>query len=311
MPFSKKSAALAAGFVALLSIAAIGQVPQASRAIETLPVADATIDWIEISKVAALREGVIDRMELQIGMETKKGNAIGYLHNEIADLTVAKAKVAVASKATEYKALAQRELALAIVATNARLNARRPGMVSPEEMRKNEAEVKVAEEMKNEAIEKRMLDEADLKLAERALEEHIIRAPFDGVVLERMKNPGDSLRGNEPVVRLGNLDRLRGWAYIPIEYAYRVKEGQLVDMQLRLGGTRNQPLPIEQKTFRGKITFVDPQIQPLNETAVRIYAEFDNKDHEIRPGLKATMNIYLGSESNPTLGARTPSGLGR
>ena len=64
MPFSKKSAALAAGAVALLSLAAIGQVPQASRAIETLPVADATIDWIEISKVAALREGVIDRMEL-------------------------------------------------------------------------------------------------------------------------------------------------------------------------------------------------------------------------------------------------------
>jgi len=311
MPFSKKTAALAAGFVAALSLAAIGQAPQASRAVETLPVADATIDWIEISKVAALREGVIDRMELQIGMETKKGNAIGYLHNEIADLTVKKAQIAVASTATELKAEAQRELALAIVATNARLNARRPGMVSPEEMRKNEAEVKVAVEMKNEAIEKRMLDKADLRLADRALEEHTIRAPFDGVVLERFKNPGDSLRGNEPIIKLGNLDRLRAWAYVPLEYAYRVKEGQIVDMQLRLGGTRNRPMPIEQKTFRGKITFVDPQIQAEAGAEVRIYAEFDNKDHEIRPGLKATMNVYLGSEANPTLGARTPAGVGR
>jgi len=38
-------------------------------------------------------------------------------------------------------------VALAIVATNERLNARRPGMVSLEEMRKSEAEVKVAEEI--------------------------------------------------------------------------------------------------------------------------------------------------------------------
>jgi hypothetical protein len=47
---------------------------------------------------------------------------------------------------------------------------------------------------------------------------------------------------------------------------------------------------------------------------VRIFAEFDNKDHEIRPGLKATMTIYLGTEglpANPTVGSRAPSGVGR
>jgi RND family efflux transporter MFP subunit len=311
MPLSKKIAALAKGFVAALSLAALGQVPASSRSVETLPVPEATIDWIEISQVAALREGVIDRMELQIGMEAKKGKPIGYLHSEIAELTVAKAQVAVESKATEAKAEAQRQLALAIVATNERLNTRRPGMVSLEEMRKSEAEVKVAEEMKNEAVEKRKMDQAELNLAIRMRDEHTITAPFSGIVLERMKNPGDSLRANEAIVRLGNLDRVRAWAYIPLEYAYRVKEGQLVDMQLRLGGTRGQPLPIEQKVFRGKITFVDPQIQPLAETAVRIYAEFDNKDHEIRPGLKASLNILLGSEAGPAVGARTPSGLGR
>ena len=37
-----------------------------------------------------------------------------------------------------------------------------------------------------------------------------------------------------------------------------------------------EPLPIEKKRFRGKITFVDPQIQPVAETAVRIRAEFEN-----------------------------------
>ena len=33
--------------------------------------------------------------------------------------------------------------------------------------------------------------------------------------------------------------------------------------------------------------------------------------YEIRPGLKATLNIHLGTEGTPAVGARTPSGLGR
>lgn len=304
MPFSKKSAALAAGFMFALSIATLAQNAPPPAA-ETLAVDDATVDWIDKSDVAALREGVIDTMELKIGMEARKGMPIGYLHAEMAEFTVAKAKVAVENVATEAKAQAQKELALAVLATSHRLNTRGAGIVSNEELRKQEAEVKVAEAMKNEAIEKRKLDKAELDLAIQAKKEHTIVAPFDGIILERLKNPGESVRANEAVVRLGNLDKLRAWAYIPLEYAYRVKEGQIVELRPRLLGTRSSALPIEQKRFRGKITFVDPQIQPVAETAVRIYAEFENKEHELRPGLKAEMVIYLGSE-----GAAPPPAVG-
>jgi RND family efflux transporter MFP subunit len=162
--------------------------------------------------------------------------------------------------------------------------------------------------MKNEAIEKRVLDTADLALAKQALDEHTIRAPFDGVIIEEIKHVGESVRANEAVVRLGNLDRLRAWAYVPLEYASRVKEGQIVELQQRLGGA-----PSEKKRYRGKITFVDPQIQPIAEVAVRIYAEFDNPEHDLRPGAKAAMTILLGSEGAgaPTVGARPGANVGR
>ncbi len=306
MFFPKKSAALAVGFVTTLSLASLGQdSAPVTRGGETLIVDDANIDWIEKSDVAALREGVIETMELDAGMTVAKGKEIGALHRETADLTVRKAKLAVDGTAAEQKAIAQRDLAVAIVATNVRLNQRGKDMVSQEEMRKAEAEVKVAEAMRLEAIEKRKLDTADLALAKQALLEHTIVAPFSGVVLERLKVPGESVRANEAVVRLGNLDRVRGWAFVPLEYAYRVKEGQIVELQPRLVGTRGAQLPIEQKKFRGKITFVDPQIQAIAETAVRIFAEFDNKNHELRPGLKAVMTIYLDDPPAPAVGART------
>ena len=323
MRFAHKAAALALSLVAALSVAVVAQNPAPTRrapgtSSETLVLDElATLEWIEKADVAALREGVIDTVELWPGMDVKKGGMIGNLHKETAELTVRKAELAAKSEAAEQKALAQRELAMTVVATNIRLNTHRPGMVSKEEMLKAEAEVKVADAMSREAVEQRELNKADMNLAVQAVKEHTITAPIDGVVYERLKNPGESVRANEAVIRLGNLDRLRAWSYIPLEYAYSVKVGQVVEIQPRLQGTRGSKLPIEQKRFRGKITFVDPQIQPVAETAVRIYAEFENKDHDLRPGLKAVMTIYLTPDGaapppGPTVGARiSPNPLAR
>ena len=315
MTFPKKAAALAAGFAAALAAVNLGasssaQNPAAASS-PTLVIDEATVDWIERSNVAALREGVVDRMELQIGMPVAKGKPIGYLHSELAELAVRKAELAAASIGPMEKAKAQKELAVSVVARNIRLNQRIPGSVSPEEVAKAEAELKVASAMILEEVEKVDLNKAELDLAKRTLAEHTIIAPFDGVVTERMKHPGESVRANEAVVRLGNLDKLRAWGYVPLEYASRVKEGQRVEIQLRLQGARGERQPIEQKRFVGKITFVDPQIQPVAETAVRIYADFENPTHELRPGFRATMTIFLNSEPTPAPAVGARIGVGR
>jgi len=313
----RKAVALAASLVTALSAAAIAQAPppagrpNRAAAPTTLVIQDARIDWIEKSDVAALREGVIDKMELQIGMPVARGKPIGSLHNEVAALTVKRAALAAKAEGARMKAVAQKDNAVATLARLERLGERGRNFVSMEELDKARAELKVTVAMIEEAVEKQGLDKADLDLAERALEEHTITAPFDGIVIDRMKNPGESVRANEAVVRLGNLDKLRAFAFVPLEYAYRVKEGGVVEIQLQISRTRGERLPIEEKKFRGKISFVDPQIQPVAETAVRIYADFENKDHELRPGLNATMTIYLDPEGAPapppTVGVRTVS----
>ena len=53
---------------------------------------------------------------------------------------------------------------------------------------------------------------------------------------------------------------------------------------------------IERKTFRGKITFVNPEIQPIAETAVLIRAEFENPNFELRPGFKVAATIFLNDD---------------
>jgi RND family efflux transporter MFP subunit len=314
MSIPKPVAALAAGSLMLLSAAAIAQNgdagPRADNAAVQALVLDelANLNWIQKSQVAALREGVIEKMELQIGMPVKKDGMIGVLHHKFAELTVRKNKLQADSVAPEEKGLAQKEVALSVCARNKRLNERKPGFVSAEDCAKADGELKVAEAMVKEARENRAIAGADLALAVQTLDEHTIRAPFDGIVIRRMKEPGETVRANEAVVEIGNLDKLCADAYVPLAYAYRVKEGQIVEIQPHLNGPRAQPLAIEKKRFRGKITFVDPEIQPVAETAVHIRAEFQNPaPWDLKPGLKAQMTIYLTTDAAAVSPASAPA----
>jgi RND family efflux transporter MFP subunit len=269
----------------------------------------ANLNWIEKSAVAALREGVIEKMELQVGMPVKAGGTIGILHRKFAELSARKAKLQAEATAPKEKAMAQEEVAASVCARNKRLNERKPGMVSAEDVAKAEGELKVATAMIHEAEENRGIAEAEFDAAWQTYKEHTIFAPFDGIVIRRMKNPGESVRANEAVVELGNLNKLCADAYVPLEYAYRVKEDQIVEIQPVLTRSGSEPLPVERKRYRGKITFVDPEIQPVAETAVHIRAEFENPPPwELKPGLKAHMWIFLTPEAAahvPATGAAT------
>jgi len=257
-----------------------------------------TIDWIERSAVSALREGVIDQMELQVGMEVQKGKTIGRLHDETARLTVAKAQVAASNVAAKEKGKAQKDLAVAKLARMRRLEGRNTGgvsFVSREEIETGEAEVKVAAALILEAEENQKLAQADLDLARQALQEHTITAPFDGIIVERMKNPGESVRANEAVVQLGKVDKVRFYGYLPLETAYRIRLGMTVDVT----PIAEDGLPVSKKRFRGKITFVGPELVPVRNQ-VQIFADITNNTaKELLPGLKANMTIYLDEATAP------------
>ncbi len=293
---------MALGLLTTLSVATFAQngqdQPAPANPTVTALVLDelATVDWIEKSSVAALREGVIEKMELRLGDPAFKDRPIGFLHQEAAELTVAKNQVQANMTGAIEKGKAAKEVALSIVARNTRLNERKPGMVSAEEVAKAEGELKVAVAQIHEAEEQKAVAEAELNLAKQVLKEHTIVAPFDGVVIKRMKNPGESVRANEAVVEIGKLSRLCANAYVPLKHALKVREGQIVEIRPKVDSLEGGKEEIESLKFRGRITFVDPQIQAVAEMARRIRAEFDNPDFKLMPGLKVQMTIYLTND---------------
>ncbi len=64
------------------------------------------------------------------------------------------------------------------------------------------------------------------------LDELVLKAPFDGVISERLKEPGDMGLANDPVAILQKPDNLRMEAAIPSHCAQRISLGQAVDVRI-------------------------------------------------------------------------------
>ena len=45
--------------------------------------------------------------------------------------------------------------------------------------------------------------------------------------------------------------------------------------------------------FHGRVVFVSPEVQPVNGQ-VRVWAEVENRDLQLRPGTRGTLTIDLG-----------------
>ena len=303
MSLNRAAVAFSLGLLVPLSAAAIAQTQ--GNEPTTLVSPDATIDWYQQSNVSALRPGVIDKIELRIGKEVgRAGDEIGRLHRESALLAVKEAEIQAKGMGALQKAQAQVKMAVTVVNRNRAMNQRIANSVSQEEVQKAEAEFLVARAGEVEALDTMELAKAKLETAKQVAEEHIIRAPYAGIVIEELKHEGESVQANEAVVRIGNLDKVRVWTYIPVEYGYRVTVGTEIEIQVRLPQTRGKvaPQPIEQKKFRGVVTFVDPSVQAIGETGIRVYALIDNPTHELQPGYKAIMTFNLNkSDGGATL----------
>lgn len=258
-----------------------------------LRIADGQVEWIEISNVSALTDGVIERIELEPGMPAAKGQSIGNLYSKRAELLTEKSKIAANNRSGYDSAVAKKELALAVLARLRNGRAQIKDLYSVEDVQKAEAEVKVAHEAVNESLEQMKLYAAEHEIAKQQVKEHTIVAPFDGIVIERMKNPGENVSADIPVVRLGNLDRLRVFAYVPLRDSFKVHEGDVVEVEPNMPDGVDSP--VKEKKFRGKVTFVDPEIQPVGEKARRIFVEVTNPTHELNPGMNVSLTVYLGT----------------
>ncbi|MFN9721414.1 MAG: HlyD family secretion protein [Planctomycetota bacterium] len=122
---------------------------------------------------------------------------------------------------------------------------------------------------------------AELELARLQLQRRRLIAPFSGFVEEVFMQPGEWVERGVNVIRIIQLDVLRAEGFASAEVSRRLHVDQKVRIQFH-----DTDLP----EVEGRITFVGREIEPVNQR-VHVWAEFQNPDLKVRPGLVATMRI--------------------
>jgi multidrug efflux pump subunit AcrA (membrane-fusion protein) len=146
-----------------------------------------------------------------------------------------------------------------------------------------ELAVKEAESLLELAGLQAELKRRDVEAAELNLAQRVAVSPIDGVVVELPRRTGEWVQPGEKVVRVIRLTRLRAEGFLPLAKANAAPVGSPASVVVSTSDSR-------QITREGRITFVSPDVDPINQE-VRVWAEFDNPEGALLPGLRATIRI--------------------
>lgn len=132
------------------------------------------------------------------------------------------------------------------------------------------------------------VEEAAVGVAERALADASVSAPFAGLVSRRMVQLGEFVQPGAPLFELVALDPLEAIFSLTELDTERVEVGQRIE--IRVGA-------FEDRVFGGEVTFVAPTVDPTTRT-LRIKAEVRNDQGLLRPGLFARIGLDVGRRAD-------------
>ncbi|MCH9654029.1 MAG: efflux RND transporter periplasmic adaptor subunit [Planctomycetes bacterium] len=263
-----------------------------------LRIDSALVSLIEQVEVPAREVGQLNKMLVKEGSTVRKGELLAQIEDSESNLLLQQAKL-------EYE-MAQNKAENDI---NIRF-ARKSHEVAVAELRRAEDSIKkysksiskteldrlkltaekaeleieqTKEEAKTSGLEARLKQNSEA-IAALAVQKRKVIAPISGMVVQIMMKEGEWVRPGETVLRLLKLDRLRAEGLVKLS---RLQGQNLKDRPVILlvnPGTK------QESEFRGKISFVSPEINPLNNQT-RVWAEIENPDLKLKPGMRASLII--------------------
>lgn len=123
---------------------------------------------------------------------------------------------------------------------------------------------------------------AEMKLAALKVSQAGITAPVSAVVTERRVEPGDNISTNTRLLTLTDLNRLEAELRLPESQWFLVKRGQRVTIS---------PVALPGKSFPGRVTRINPTIDPENGTFKITVSITGTGKGKLRPGMFAVVRI--------------------
>ncbi|BCL75051.1 nolF secretion protein [Jeongeupia sp. HS-3] len=231
-----------------------------------------TLQAEQQTTITAQIEGQIAAIEVRPGQRVQRGQIIARLDASDLDrqVTVAQAQLAKRRDLLDY---------------NRRLSERNQNLLKQNFISKNAFDT--TQSQLQAAAADAHVAEAQLGLARQAQAKTVVRAPFDGVIAERLAEPGQHLGVNGKLFTLIDLSSLELIANIPARRIGEIRLEQTVSFQVDGFPAR----------YTGHIVRINPGVNDASK-AVEVYVRIDNRDDALRSGLFAQGIIDIAKHAS-------------
>lgn len=214
--------------------------------VEALGTARANESVVLTSRVAETAR----RLRFEDGQEVKEGDVLVELTSDEENAQLEEAMARVREARRQYKRV--RDLAKSNQAAQSQLDER-------------QREVETAE--------------ARLEAVEARLDDHLILAPFDGVLGLRQVSPGAYVEPGTVITTISDLSTIKLDFSVPATYLDVLRPGLAIVARTRA---------FEGREFEGRVSYVNTEVDPVTRS-VLVRALLPNPERLLRPGLLMTV----------------------
>jgi len=225
------------------------------------------IEPIQVVELRSPVEGLIEKVNVRRGDPIKAGQVLVTLQSDVERTTVELARYRAGMSGTVAAARDRLEYARRKLERQRKLH--NEHFVTAQVRDEAETEMLLAESELRAAIEGQELAKREFQRAVALLDQRALRSPFNGVVMDRMLNPGDlaeSGTGRKPILLLAQVDPLRVDVVLPSEAYGQLKVG--MRGQVAPDGFAGQ--------YPATVTVVDPVLDAASST-FRVRLELSGK----------------------------------
>lgn len=241
---------------------------------------DCMIEPHSVADVSTREVGVLEKILVKRGDIVKKGQVVAKLESSLEAIALdfadarAKMKGEVESRqATHEYMLRQRDRITELYADNA---------ISFNEKDKAETDVRLAETELQVALDNQRLMQIERERAARRLELRSIRSPVDGVIVEILLVPGESVEDRaREIMTIAEVDPLKVEVIVPADRFGLIQVGTSAEIT---------PLIPGGEVRFAAVSTVDRTIDAASGT-FGIQLELENKDHTLPGGIRCDITF--------------------
>ncbi len=212
---------------------------------------DCLIQPNQIVELRSASEGVIESVLVQRGETVRIGQVLVQLESSVEASAVKLAQFRAEAGGRLASAESRLDYASKKLERARELQSQR--FVSQQNSDEAEAERRITEAELRDARESRQAAALELRQAQDMLARRTLRSPFNGVVMDRLLNPGDLAEagaGRKPILRLAQVEPLRVEVVLPLSAYGRIKRAARAEVIPEgLGGRYSASVSVVDSVF--------------------------------------------------------------